>query len=49
MMAVEVMFLQNEDDTIYTFTEVWDSLESAQKYASKRRLNIISYQEVPQA
>jgi hypothetical protein len=50
-MSVKVMFLQQENtyegNNIYTFSEIWDSLESAQKYAFKQRIQIISYQEVP--
>jgi hypothetical protein len=51
-MCIEVMFLQQENtyesSTIYTFSELWDSLENAIKYASKQRIEIISYKEVPQ-
>lgn len=49
-MAIEVMFLQKENSSegsnVYTFTELWDSLESAMRYASRLRIDIISYREL---
>jgi hypothetical protein len=49
-MTIEVMFLQKENtiegSNIYTFTEFWDSLDSAIRYASKLRIDIISYREL---
>jgi hypothetical protein len=49
-MTIEVMFLQKENtiegSNIYTFTEHWDSLDSAIRYASRLRIDIISYREL---